>query len=300
MKYAPVLRSALQEKLDHRPRALNGFVAWPGGVRKSLNDRKNFPRVAMGRFWPTYYHLALEDFYPGPETDIINGRGQKLGRASSEFLKQTMWQGSGIGKTGLRLHYTGRPGRFNLYPRGMWGHGAGHGYRVYPYRTIAVNFKGFCKKMGGRIKVCNKRNVIGQMVYIPAIARAKVVIPGTGGQVHDGYFCATDTGSPYYIRADRIDMFVGVHGGGNPFLPPARRKNYLYDAGFKSLLPSDWRLWRDEKTRVWCPVSRLPRNPFRPGLKDCIHDYHAVAPEKSFQIEAVFRRDGKPLRCRKG
>ena len=91
-----------------------------------------------------YHHLALEDFHPGPKVRVLTPRGRVLGRASRNFLKKVRWQGSGIASSGLRLHYSGARGRlrFTSYSKRIWGHGTGYGYRVHPYRTIAVNFRG--------------------------------------------------------------------------------------------------------------------------------------------------------------
>jgi len=147
------------------------------------------------------------------------------------------------------------------------------------------------------IKRCNVRRAIGLVVRIPEIAKRRIRMPG--GVPHDGFFCVTDTGSPYYIRADRIDIFVGAHGGGNPYLPPARRGNFLLNGGIASLVPSDWRLWKSENKRVWCPRSRLPGDPRNPAPGDCTHAYHAVAAHKALTLIALFHKDGRPVRCRR-
>ncbi len=300
MPYAPVLDAPIRRSLDHSPLPLSRLVPGAGdGAEGARKLRESSRLVPLGYHWPTFYHLALENFHPGPMVPVRTPRGKVIGRASKKFLKQVRWQGSGITRTGLRLHWAGRPGRFNAYPRSMWGHGAGYNYRVFPYRTIAVHFRGWCRKLSKQLGSCRapKRKVIGLMVYIPEIAKRKPAMPGGG--THDGFFCATDTGSPYYIRSDRIDMFVGVHGGGNPYLPEPRRRNFLYDAGIKALLPADWRLWRANGKRVFCPLGRLPRDIHNPRPGDCLHDYHYQARDRALSIYALFDKRGRPVRCRK-
>lgn len=294
-EYAKVLTSPLQKK-DHAPLPLARLV--PGlSAGDALDQVKAMPTKDLGHFWATFYHLALEDFHPGPAVPVRSPAGKVLGHASKDFLEQVRWEGSGISKSGLRLHWAGRSLRFNLYPAGLWGHGAGYGYKVFPYRTIAVNFPGLCRRLKGPGVRCYKKDVIGVLVRIREVAERRIKMED--GSRHDGYFCATDTGSPNYIKEDRIDIFVGVHGGGNPYLPPGRRGNLLIDGGIRNLVPSDWRLWKSKKQRVWCPMNKIPAVPGRPGPGDCAHDYHTVAADKALRLEAVLRPDGRPLRCRK-
>ncbi|MEQ9366955.1 MAG: hypothetical protein RIF32_22135 [Leptospirales bacterium] len=290
MPYAKVPLSPLRN-LDHTPLPLKRLAPNFGAAQTDAKHRKD-----LGLYWATYYHLAVEDYHPGPTVPILDRSGRKLGTASQAFLKQVTWQGSGIASNGLRLHYTGTAMRFNTYAKDMWGHGAGYGYRVFPYRTIAVHFRALCRKlMPGR--KCGKKDVIGTLVWIREVAAARAKMPG--GSIHDGYFCATDTGSPNYIKDDRIDIFVGTHGGGNPYLPPARRPNALIDGGIQNLVPSDWRLWRGPNDRVWCDPNRLPSNSAKAEPGDCVNDYHVVARGKALRIEAVLDDRGRPLRCAK-
>ncbi len=295
MEFSSVLHSPLQEK-NHAPLPLHRFVEGISSSDTAVRQLSDMKRVDLGLFWPTYYHLALEDFHPGAKTKILSRTGKVLGLASRKFLEQVMWEGSGITSTGARLHYTGQSMRFETYDL-PWGYGAGYGYQVFPYRTLAVNFPGICKKLKDLFPRCSKRNVIGLMVFIPEIASR--AIPVEGGTSHDGYFCLTDTGSPYYIRSDRIDIFVGVHGGGNPYLPLERQKNLLLQGGVKNLVPSDWRIWTSPQNRVWCPEEKIPVHPLHPRPKECTHDYHVVAADKALTLQALFRKDGTPLRCKK-
>ncbi len=291
MQYAKVPLSPLRDSLDHTPLPLKRLAPNFGAAHTEKKRRKS-----LGPYWATYYHLAVEDYHPGKIVPVLDRSGRKLSSASEAFLKQVTWQGSGIASNGLRLHYTGTKMRFNTYAKDMWGHGAGYGYRVFPYRTIALHFRGLCRRlMPGR--KCGKKDVIGTLVWIREVAEKRIRMPG--GSIHDGYFCATDTGSPNYIKDDRIDIFVGVHGGGNPYLPPARRPNALIDGGIQNLVPSDWRLWRTPDQRVWCDANRLPSNLDRPAPSDCVTDYHVVARAKALHMEAVLDDRGRPLRCAK-
>lgn len=299
MTYHPVDSSPLQKK-DHEPVALNRFVENLPEKEKDakdfLTDSSRVKKVSLGKFWPTFYHLALEDFHPGKKIPIRNPKGKVIGKTSEEFLRQVRWEGSGLLSNGKKIRWAGTKDRFDSYTKARWGYGAGYGYQVYPYRTLAVNFPGICKKLGKRMpKNCRKKDVIGLMVYIPEIARKK--IPMQGGNPHDGFFCLTDTGSPHYIKYDRIDMFVGVHGGGNPYLPPGRRSNLFIKGGIDSVKPYHWKLWKTEKKRVWCDQGKLPRNPQNPEPGSCLLDYHATAPELALEMEALFSEDGKPIRC---
>ncbi len=286
MPYAPVLSSPWQ-KADHSPMPVDRLT---GISRESLDGAE---RVSLGRFWPTFYHLALEEFYPGKDVPIPSPDGRVLGTASDQFLLQVTWEGSGISRSGLRLAYAG-PGRYTTYRPDVWGFGAGGRTQILPYRTIAVNFEGFCRRMSSRFP-CSARDVPGIMVYSPDLAKKKIQM--ADGKPHDGYLCATDTGSPYYIREDRIDMFVGAHGGGNPFLPIERQTNDFIKGGLEAILPSDFRLWTGVNDRYWCPAGQIPRDPFHPAAGECVLDYHAVAAHKSLELFVLAGKDGKPIRC---
>lgn len=285
MPAAPVLHSRFQD-VSHAPLSLDKMT----DVVKLTQGR----HVGMGNFYPTFYHLALEDLYPGTPARILTPSGTSLGLASDEFLKQVTWEGSGITRDGRGLSYAG-PGRYTEYNAvKAWGYGSGGRVQVLPYRSIAVNFPGICRALGQHWRNCTPGAVPGLMVYIPEIARRKMQIEGV---VHDGYFCAADTGAPYYIRYNRIDMFVGTHGGGNPFLPEERQTNEFLKNGLKALLPSDWRLWSSVDSRVFCDIAALPADIFNPSKGSCTHDYHVVARDKALEMQAVLDADGQPVRC---
>ena len=289
MNYAKVLHSRFQ-KLSHIPIPLSQMIG-----KVNLDHKK---RIRLGYFWPTYYHLALEDFHPGHPVPVLNTAGKILTKASIDFQKKVRWQGSGISKRGIRLSYvfSNNPLRFRTYLSSIWGFAAARGYQIYPYRTIAVNFSGLCAAFR-RGKGCTKAQVAGALVYIQDLDKRRIKMPG--GKNHDGFFCASDTGSPYYIRHDRIDIFVGTHRGGNPYLPPARRPNHLIRGGLENLVPSDWRLWKSENKRVWCPRDKIPVNPKRPKKGDCTHDYHVAASHKSLRLYGFLETNGGILKCRR-
>ncbi len=299
--YAKVSFSSFQKK-EHTPLPLKKFMN--KSTLTLLKQKKLLQRkISMGLFWATYYHLALEDFHPSSKKNIPirNKKGTVIGTASPSFLEQVRWQGSGITKSGLRIRVLSPSGplhslRFDSYPASIWGYGAGASYKVFPYRTIALHFPSLCKKLKQGPK-CKKATVIGALLYIKEVAEGKISMPGN--KIHDGYFCANDTGSPYYIRSDRIDIFVGAHNGGNPYLPPSRRSNALIQGGIENIVPSDWKLWKKEKQRVWCPIQKIPKNIWQPKRNECSHDYHVTARHKSLEIYAFYSPNNKLIKCKK-
>jgi len=291
MKYSKVLKSKFQN-FKHELIPLKTLIS---ENQKRISE-KNYEYKSLGNFWPTYYHLAMEDLHPGPKVSIITPQGKVIGRASQEFLRQVTWEGTGITETGLRIRYGFKKNRYVLSDQKQWGKGAGHGYHIYPYRTVAVNYPGICEMLGEKIKNCSKATAIGLMIYIKEVAEKNIRI---NGKKHDGYFCVTDTGSPHFIKKDRMDIFVGTHGGGNPYLPVQRRGNYLIEGGIENLVPSDWRLWTGMNSRVWCGWNQVPANINHPVKGECIHDYHYTARHKALSVLAVFDRSGNPVRCRK-
>ena len=56
-----------------------------------------------------------------------------------------------------------------------------------------------------------------------------------------------DVGSA--IHSDRIDLFVGLSGGGSPYSLPCCRHNAYTRHGIKTLDPSDWQRRRKRKGR---------------------------------------------------
>jgi len=288
MNYAPVPAPSPTAR-NHSPLPMEHFLASGSIIPESPKKQD------LGLFWPTFYHLALEELYPGQMTPILDPQGRVLGHASDEFLRQVTWEGSGITLGGQGLLYAG-PGRYLQYQaNNVWGYGAGGTYQILPYRTIAVNFAGFCAKLASIIPGCTPKDVLGLLLYSPDLAAKKIKMQD--GTYHDGYLCATDTGSPYYIRADRIDIFVGTHGGGNPFLPAERQANDFIAGGIRPLLPSDWRWWTGVNDRIWCSPETIPKDIFNTQPGECAYDYHVVARDKGLRLFALFDGKGKLLRC---
>lgn len=286
MPRAAVLHSRFQD-VSHRPLSLDKLA--------DMAKVRAANPVSMGLFYPTYYHLALEDLYPGARVRIPTQSGADAGFASDEFLKQVSWEGSGITSDGRGISYAG-PGRYSTYDASkVWAYGSGGRMQVFPYRSLAVNFPGICRALARVWPGCTPGSAIGILVRIPALAARKIKVENAE---HDGYFCAADTGAPYYIRYNRIDIFVGTHGGGNPFLPEERQKNEFLKGGLQALVPSDWRVWSGPDTRVFCELSQLPGDIFHPSAGSCTHDYHVVAREKALEIFALFDAQGTPVRCR--
>lgn len=289
------------QKLDHRPLPLEELFL---GLRKedALQTVSSYKKASLGKFWFTYYHLALEEHHPGPKVPVLSPQGKVIGHTSQEFQKQVRWQGSGIADDGTKYHYSGIQGRYHIYDE-EWGMGAGRGYEVFPYRTIAVNFKGFCSRLypndGVQRESCRRGGVLGIAVFMPEVAARNVKMED--GSVHDGWFCATDTGAPTHIKEDRIDIFVGAHGGGNPYLPASRQWNSMYAAGLRNSVQWDWRLWQTETQRIWCDLNRLPKEGEAPDPKrHCLHDFHTTTPEKAVTMQVAFTPSGELLRCRTG
>ncbi|EQA34758.1 hypothetical protein LEP1GSC047_1223 [Leptospira inadai serovar Lyme str. 10] len=279
----------METKKDHSPKSLEFLLSGA-----DLKEIANLSPMNLGRYYPTYYHLALEEAYPGTIVSVISPSGKEIGKASASFLEQVRWEGSGIATDGTKYHFAG-DGRYETYDL-EWGWGAGHGFQVFPYRTLAVSFKDLCAKIGNRIPNCNKSKVIGSLALIPKIREKRIRM--SNGKFHDGFFCINDTGSPAYIRGDRMDIFVGTHGGGSPYQPKELSRNIFLDAGIQPLVPWDWRFYTSEKEREWCTEDRLPEDPFSPKSGECVSDYHANAPEKGMELHVFFRKDGSLVRCK--
>jgi hypothetical protein len=284
--YSQVLESKFNIK-NHSPIPLSQIAP--------AYNPKSSSKILLGNFWPTYYHMALEEHYPGEIVPILDKKNKEIGKASRMFLDQVRWEGSGFRTNGDRIRWEGKGNAYRFYKDAVWGYGAGQGYHVFPYRTIALNFPGLCVRLYPEKKDCGKSDVIGTLVFIEEVAVRKIRMQD--GKIHDGYFCATDTGSPDFIKDDRIDIFVGVHGGGNPYLPAERQFNLLISGGIENVVPSDWKLWTAENTRVWCEKNKLPVDLKNPEPDDCTHDYHVQAIHKALTMYAIKNDQGKYVKC---
>lgn len=242
-----------------------------GAKMFSLEAKDHLP---LGLFFPTFYHIAMEQLYP-PEQDeekvrLLDNDGKTISRVGKVFRRALMKQGTGSLVDGRvlnvgRKHPDGR--RFIVLPGSSYGLGVS-GYHLYPYRSAAVDFNKLCERLGGhagcdpnnvdgrdsKISRKNRKALAGSLLYLPQLAGAKLA----GGEVHDGYVCAVDVGGG--IKNERIDLFVGTDGAGNPYYPACRRDNPLIDFGVKSLVPSDWHHFEQDDGGNW---HRLVQTEFR-------------------------------------
>jgi hypothetical protein len=244
----------------------------------------------LGKLFPTFYMIAREEIYAlGPNEklqDMVDKKGKLIKKVAPLFRKAVMYQGTARLADGRIVHIgklTKKYGRtFTVLPPDLMGHGV-NGYRVYPYRSAAVDFDYLCtqfpkevecdreiikKVRAGKIKRGrdNLKQFSGMLLFIPRLMGVKM----RDGSIHDGYVCAVDVGGG--IKNDRIDLFVGMDGGGNPYYPPCRYNNPFINAGIRSLVPWDWRTW-DRVSSSW-----------KRRIQD---EYRLVSPEKGLDVFLV-------------
>jgi len=148
--------------------------------------------TSLGAFVPTFYRVLDEAKWPTGERaeELFTREGQLIARVASDFRRQLDTEGSARLRDGRIVNIEERvAGRMRyLVVRGApFGVGA-PGYRLVPYRTLAVDPR--------RIK-------LGTVLYIPALVG--ILLPT--GEMHDGFGFAHDTG--HGIIGNRIDIFVG-------------------------------------------------------------------------------------------
>lgn len=212
--------------------------------------------VAAGTFYPTFYQIALEMYYPLQKGEdavaLRDAQGKILARVSPTFKKALLLQGTASLKDGTVLNVGVEKGgerRYVALPKGHFGLGI-KGYRIYPYRSVALDFDWLCDqlktascetgnipKRDKAVTAKNREALVGTLLYIPRLAGADV-----GGTLHDGFVCAVDVGGG--IKNDRIDLFVGTDPAGNPFYPACRRDNPFIVNGVESLIGADWYHWQ--------------------------------------------------------
>ena len=147
---------------------------------------------SLGTFTPTFYRVLDETKWPNGERteELLTRDGQLIARVAPDFRRQLDIEGSARLRDGRVVNIEERAGagmRYLVVRGAPFGVGA-PGYRLVPYRTIAVDPR--------RIK-------LGTVLYVPAL----VGIPLPNGDVHDGFGFAHDTGRG--ITGNRIDVFVG-------------------------------------------------------------------------------------------
>jgi len=148
--------------------------------------------TSLGTFVPTFYRILDETKWPTGERseELFTREGQLIARVTSPFKRQLDIEGSARLRDGRVLNIDERVGgrmRYLIVRGAPFGVGA-PGYRLVPYRTVAVDPR--------RIK-------LGTVLYIPSL----VGIPLPTGEVHDGFGFAHDTGRG--IIGSRLDVFVG-------------------------------------------------------------------------------------------
>lgn len=251
----------------------------------------------LGRLFPTFYMIAREEIFTLAEGEeripLRLKNGDVIKMVTPLFRKAVMYQGTARLTDGRVVHYgamTKRWGRtFTLLPDGVVGYGVA-GHQVYPYRSAAVDFDFLCTVMpedfecnrdslekvrAGKLKrdMDNLKKMAGSLLFIPRLMGVKM----PDGSIHDGYVCAVDVGGG--IKNNRIDLFVGQDGGGNPYYPPCQRDNPFSRAGVESLVPWDWRTW--VKNGGEWNRARLD-------------EFNQVSPHKGLEVFLV-----KGVRCRK-
>jgi hypothetical protein len=202
-------------------------------------------KIGLGNLFPTFYNIADEAFHPGPKTVPLYeaGSGRLIAYVSKSFHEDLDMEGTGRLNDGRVLNvanYVNKIWDYKILSAEAFGVGI-LGHSLHPYRSVAVDFVHLCKQAG--YNFCNlpvvevRKRLIGALLYMPRLKG----IPLGNGKIHDGYVCAQDIGGA--IQLDRVDIFVGPLGGGNPYLKDCRQRNPLIDAGIKGLVPSDWRTY---------------------------------------------------------
>lgn len=241
-------------------------------------DPEGARRKAAGKRWPTFYMIAREELYPlrSDETMVAvrDRKGKILARTSPGFRRAAMYQGTARLADGRLINVdkvTKKWGRtFRVYAKGVMGAGV-RGFRVYPYRSVALDFANLCDALGGRD--CDA--LVGSLLFIPRLKDIRL----PDGSVHDGYVCAVDVGGG--IKGPRMDLFVGWEGGGNPYYPACRNSNAFLRAGIETLVPWDWHQWEwSDKRDKWIRPDR--------------DEFMKNAPGKGLEVQLV-----EGLKCRK-
>lgn len=202
-------------------------------------------RLPLGKLFPTFYNIADESYHPGPKTSPLyeSRTGKLIARVSESFHDDLDMEGTGVLNDGRVLNVGTRNNGvwdYIVLPQGAFGVGILN-HKLHPYRSVAVDFRHLCQQ--ANLNFCQlsdneiRRRLIGALIYIPRLSG--VSLPN--GKVHDGYVCAQDIGGA--IKGDRIDLFVGPLGGGNPYLKECRFYNPYNRAGIYGLVPYDWRTY---------------------------------------------------------
>jgi hypothetical protein len=237
-------------------------------------------RRELGVLFPTMYNIADESFFEGERQErlVEAHTGKTLAWVSRSYRSELDIQGTGRLKDGRILNVAERVQgvwNYRVLPAGEFGHGILN-HRIHPLRSVAVDFTYLCQLAG--LEFCDfpapavRARLVGSVLYFPRLDGVKLAT----GQTHDGLMCAQDIGGA--IGKDRVDLFVGPMGAGNPYLPECRQRNAFLDAGISSLTPSDW------PSVVRDGVDSQGRPTFR--RKDPL-EYRTASPEKGLQFFLV-------------
>lgn len=204
-------------------------------------------KIPLGKIFPTFYNIADESFHVGPKTETLYevDTERELAVVSKSFRDSLDLEGTGRLNSGVILNVGERVEgvwRYVVLPKGSFGLGI-HNQYLYPMQAAAVDFDYLCEK--ANLPGCttdsakNRKLHAGALLYIKQLDGLKL----PNGATHNGFICAQDIGGA--IKQDRIDLFVGPLGGGNPYEPACRRMNPYNTAGIESIAPYDWKNWKE-------------------------------------------------------
>jgi hypothetical protein len=234
----------------------------------------------IGLLFPTFYNIADESFHEGEPSEKLleTGTLKEIARVTPSYRTELDIQGTGRLRDGRVINVADRVNgqwRYKVLAKGEYGHGIA-GHRIHPFRSAAVDFLHICQK--GGFDFCAlpiekiREKLVGTLLHIPRLVGAKM----PSGAIHDGYVCAQDIGGA--IREDRIDLFVGPAGAGNPYLPECRMRNGYIDHGVASLNPTDW------PTVQKTGVDAEGRTTYKRAIP---LEYRTASPEKGLEARIV-------------
>lgn len=245
---------------------------------------ENGEKNSLGMLYPTFYNIADEAYHPGPKTvpliEAVTGR--VIAYVSESFHEDLDMEGTGKLNDGRVLNvanYVNGVWDYKVLPSNAFGVGI-LGHSLHPYRSVAVDFVHLCQQ--AKLDFCSlpvvevRKRLIGALLYMPRLRG----IPLPNGKVHDGYVCAQDIGGA--IQLDRVDIFVGPMGGGNPYLKECRQRNPLIDSGVNGLVPYDWRTYESNG------YDNLGQPKFRRSKEFEYRSYAASKALETFLVKGAF------------
>lgn len=236
---------------------------------------------SVSKIFPTFYTIATESLHDGPKVEKLfeSGTNRLIATVNKAFREDLDLEGTGQLTDGRVINvgkYSPKTGwDYLVLPDNTFGYGVA-GHFLYPFRSAAVDFEWLCQAAklgdcsGGRQAVTAR--YAGQLLYFPKLNG----LPLPNGQNHDGYICAKDIGGA--IVSDRIDLFVGPTGGGNPYLKECLFTNAFIEGGISSLTPWDWREFRE--------IEPLPDGT-RKFKRTNPTEYRTISPQKGLEFSIV-------------